>query len=183
MKTVAAHTLGDAVRPQMSEIFVDGFYQWLCYFTKDKQKLARAMRHIFNLDVFYLAIDDDGDVLGMAACHAEGPPTVRLEGAEFRKHLGFFRGGFAYWILKKEFVDKQYPCPVAGMGLVEFVAVSARHRGQGVATRMLGDIFAATHNREYLLEVADTNAPAVKTYEKLGFRECMRVPQKPADTK
>lgn len=184
MQTVLANTLGDAVRPQISTIFVDGFYQWLNYFSKDKAKLERTFRHIFNLDVFHLALDADGTILGMAACTDGEIPAVRLDKREFRTHLGFFTGSFAYMILRREFEKKQYPFPIAkGMGVVEFVAVSARHRGQGVAAQMIRDIFTATPYTEYVLEVADTNTPAVKTYEKLGFAEFMRMPQNPAAAK
>lgn len=184
MKTVLAKTLGDAVRPQMSTIFVDGFYQWLSYFSKDKAKLAQAFRHMFNLDVFHLYVGEDGAVMGMAACTDGKIPAAQLDKREIKKHLGFFVGSFAYMILCKEFEKKQYPFPVEkDMGIIEFVAASAQNRGQGVATRMIRDIFFATPYGAYVLEVADTNTPAVKTYEKLGFKAFMRVPQKPAAAK
>lgn len=176
-RTLRASALGDAARPRMSAIMVDGFYQWLYYFSRDKARLERAFRHIFNLDVFFLAVDEAGEVIGMAACNGGGAPTVRLDRAEFRRHLGFFRGSFAHSMLKKTFVERQYPFPTPpGMGMIEFVAVEAAHRGQGVASGMLRDIFAATPWGEYVLEVADTNVPAVATYEKLGFAEFLRVP-------
>lgn len=180
MKTILANTLGDSARDAMSAIFVDGFYQWLNYFSKDKELLRRTFRHIFNMDVFYLGVDNDDAILGMAACRGEKALTVRLDKGEFRKHLGLIRGSFAHRILHKEFEVKQYPFPVEpSMGMIEFVAVDEGHRGKGVASQLLQDIFVATSFDEYVLEVADTNMPAMKTYEKLGFSEFMRVVQKP----
>ena len=64
------------------------------------------------------------------------------------------------------------------MGMVEFVAVSAKYRGQGVATAIMKHIFAVTPYEVYALEVADTNTNAVKLYEKLGYTEFMRIKQK-----
>lgn len=184
MKTVLANTLGEEARAPMTAMFVDGFYQWLNYFSKDKEVLRRTSRHIFNLDVFYLGVDEADTVLGMAACNDGKTPAVRLDKAEFKKHLGFLRGSFAYLILRGEFETKQYPFPIApGMGMIEFVATDEAHRGKGVATSLLRGIFAATPYSAYVLEVADTNTPAVKTYQKLGFAEFMRVEEKPAAAK
>ncbi|HAX51395.1 MAG TPA: hypothetical protein DEG06_10695 [Lachnospiraceae bacterium] len=43
-------------RKRMGEIFADGFYKDLAFFTKDKNKLAMAFAHMFVLDVFYVAL-------------------------------------------------------------------------------------------------------------------------------
>ena len=43
-------------RKGMGEIFADGFYKDLAFFTKDKNKLAMAFAHMFVLDVFYVAL-------------------------------------------------------------------------------------------------------------------------------
>lgn len=173
-----ASDLDDKVREQISDIFVEGFYRWLKFFTKDKAKMKRAFLHIFNLDVFYVALVD-GEVAGFVACTGGKIPAVRLRWSETRRHLGLIRGTLAYLILKKEFTDKPYPFPVpADMGLIEFVATSPRHRRQGAARAMISRILATTHYREYALEVADTNTPAVQLYESMGFKEFMRVPEK-----
>lgn len=47
------------VRNQMSQIFADGFTQWLGYFSKDKNVIAKAFAHMFVLNQFYIAIEDN----------------------------------------------------------------------------------------------------------------------------
>jgi ribosomal protein S18 acetylase RimI-like enzyme len=165
-------------RNEMSTIFVDGFYQWLNYFSKDKAKLYKTFAHMFNEEVFYTAVVDDR-IAAIAACTTNNIPSVRLKYSEFRKHLGLFMGSIAYVILKKEFEKKQYPFQISEkMGAIEFVATSVKYRGQGVATELLKSIIHSTSYEEYVLEVADTNLSAIKIYEKLGFAEFMRIPQK-----
>jgi ribosomal protein S18 acetylase RimI-like enzyme len=160
---------------QMSRIFVDGFYQWLRFFSKDKAKLVKAFTHMFNPSVFYIATVNE-EILGIAACTGERAPSVRLDKKEFRRHLGLVRGFIAYTMLKKEFEGKKYPFPIEqDMGLVEFVAVAEQSRRQGVAAAIISHIFDTTPYAKYVLEVADTNASAVRLYEKLGFQEFMRV--------
>ena len=44
------------VRVQISRIFADGFSQWLGYFSKDEEQIARAFAHMFNLDHFMLPL-------------------------------------------------------------------------------------------------------------------------------
>lgn len=64
-------------RVQMSRIFADGFSQWLGYFSKDKEQIARAFAHMFNLDQFYVAVAGD-KVAGMAACSDGTSLSVKL---------------------------------------------------------------------------------------------------------
>ncbi|WP_307724181.1 hypothetical protein [Brevibacillus brevis] len=51
----------------MSQIFEEGFTQWLGFFFNDKQTIARAFAHMFVLNQFYVAVTDDRKVAGMAA--------------------------------------------------------------------------------------------------------------------
>ncbi|KAF0820081.1 MULTISPECIES: GNAT family N-acetyltransferase [unclassified Cytobacillus] len=172
-----ASELKGTIRNEMSVIFVDGFYQWLNYFSKDKAKLYRTFAHMFNTEVFYTA-SVDNHIAALAAC-TNNTPAVKLKYSEFRKHLGFIMGSLAYIILKKEFEKKQYPFQVSeNMGAIEFVATSVNYRGRGMATELLKSIMDSASYDEYVLEVADTNTNAIKLYEKLGFAEFMRIPQK-----
>jgi ribosomal protein S18 acetylase RimI-like enzyme len=178
MKTIRFSKFDNQTRMKISEIFVDGFYQWLNYFSKDKGKLVKAFEHMFNPEVFYIAVIDD-DIAGIAACTDGKIPSVRLDSKKLKKHLGLIMGTITYFILKKEFEEKQYPFEIEkGMGMVEFVATASKYRGQGVATLIINDIFHITPYETYVLEVADTNTNAVKLYEKLGFTEFMRIKQK-----
>lgn len=178
IKIMKADTLGDDIRPQISEVFVGGFYQWLKYFSKDEEKLARAFAHMFKLELFYIAIVD-GKVAGITAYTDGEEPCVNICAKEMRKHLGFIMGSFAAVVLKSQFEGHKYPFPVdKGTGSIEFVATSRAHRGKGIATAIIQHIIEATSDNEYILEVADTNTNAVKLYEKLGFREFTRVRMK-----
>lgn len=180
VKIIRASELGNSndTKMEVSKIFVDGFFQWLRFFTKDKGKLEKAFSHMFNLDVFYVAIIDN-EIAGITACTDGKVSSVRLESKKLEKHLGFLMGIIAYFALKREFEEKQYPFEIKrGMGMVEFVATSTRYRGQGVATAIMEHIFDATPYGVYALEVADTNTSAVKLYEKIGYVEFVRVRQK-----
>ena len=180
MKIIRAIEFGNSTNAAMeiSTIFVEGFYQWLHFFSKDKDKLIRAFAHMFQLDTFYAAVID-GELAGITACTDGKQPVVVLKKEELRKHLGIIMGSVTYYVLRREFELKKYPFAIKKeMGMIEFVATSPRHRGQGIASAVIGHIIASTPYLEYALEVADTNINAVKLYEKLGFREFMRVKQK-----
>lgn len=179
-KIVRADTIGHEpeTKAQMGRIFVDGFYQWLKYFSKDKNRLKDTLSHMFNLDVFYVVLIDD-KIAGIAALNDGTLPTVELDKREFRKHLGFIMGSFAYMMLKKEFVDTNYPFErTESTGYVEFVATAPEYRGQGVASALLKHFFSLPGFTEYVLEAADTNENAVRLYEELGFIEFKRVEMK-----
>lgn len=173
-----ASEFGNDVKIKISKIFVDGFFQWLHFFSKDKDKLIKAFSHMFNLDVFYIAVID-GEIAGITACTDGKVSSVHLKRQELKKHLGFFMGTITYFILKREFEEKIYPFEITkDMGMVEFVATSIKYRGQGVASAIMKHIFDSTPYDVYALEVADTNTEAVKLYEKLGYSEFLRIKQK-----
>lgn len=166
----------------MSEIFAEGFTQWLHYFSKDKNKIAKAFAHMFVLDQFYVAIMND-KVAGMVACTDCISLSVHLNKIELRKHLGFFKGSLAGLILKKEF-ETPFKNPQPNTGSIEFVGTAPEFQGQGVASQIINHILENTSYNQYLVEeVADTNIPAMRLYKKLGFEEYKRtpVPQKRAE--
>lgn len=178
MKVIRACEFNRDIKMEMSRIFVDGFFQWLKFFSKNKDKLTNAFSHMFNLEVFYIAVIDD-EVAGIAACTDGKVPSVRLKSKELKKHLGFFMGTITYFILKREFEQKVYPFEITkGMGMVEFVATSTKYRGKGAASAIMKYIFDFTPYEVYALEVADTNTKAVKLYEKLGYSEFLRIKMK-----
>jgi ribosomal protein S18 acetylase RimI-like enzyme len=178
MKIMLAEEYGIEAKTQLSKIFVDAFYQWLQFFSKDKEKLIKAFSHIFNLHVIYVAVID-GKIAGMIACNDGKEFTVSFNKKELKNHLGFFMGSITYIVLRKQFNKTPYPFQITeGMGAVEFVATSADHRGKGVATSIMKYIFDNTSFKEYVLEVADTNTNAVRLYEKLGYKEFMSKKEK-----
>lgn len=178
IKIFSANDFDESINEKMSYIFVEGFYQWLKFFSIDKDRLFRAFRHMFNRDVFYVA-KIDGQIAGIAALNSNITKTVQLNQKEFYKHLGALKGFFAYKILKHEFEDKRYPFTIKpGMACVEFIATSLDFRNKGVASALITHFFSLPQYSEYVLEVADTNVTAIKLYKKLGFREFKRVEMK-----
>lgn len=163
------------VRLQISEIFAEGFTQWLGYFSKDKSTIAKAFAHMFVLNQFYVAIAND-KVAGMTACTDGETFSIKLNKKELRKHLGFFKGSIAGIFLKKEF-EAPYEKFPPNTGSIEFVGTAHEFKGQGVASQIIQYIFGNTPYKNYVIEeVADTNIPAMNLYKKLGFKEYKRKP-------
>lgn len=116
----------------MATLFVEGFSQWLHYFSKDPTKLAAAFTPAFQLDTFTLALAADNKVVAMVGCPA-GNPALRLDRSAFISALGPMRGKFAYRMLHKFLIDTQYPFEITpGMGSIEFVVADPAIRGRGI---------------------------------------------------
>ena len=179
MKVMNAKEIGgDPIRNEKSRIFVDVFYYWIKFFSKDKEVLKKAFAHMFNPDAFYVAILDD-QVAGFASIYNDQIKNISLDRKQLQKHLGFFMGLAAYKILKKEFEDKQYPFEMTPqMQAIEFVASNAQYRRKGVASEIIKHIIKEDHHTVFVLEVADTNTSAVSLYKKIGFKEFMKVKMK-----
>ena len=161
------------VRKQMGEIFAEGFTQWLTFFSKDQNIIAKAFAHMFVLEHFYVAVID-GEIAGVCACTDGQSLSVKLNKKELRKHLGFYKGSLASIFLKKEF-EAPYENFPENTGSIEFVGTARKFRGQGAASALIQYIIETTPYDNYLIEeVADNNIPAMKLYGKLGFKEYKR---------
>ena len=172
---IRADKLDIDVRNQMSQIFAEGFTQWLEYFSKDKNVIAKAFAHMFVLEQFYVAIVEN-KIAGMVACTDCKTLSVRLNKRELRKYLGVVKGSVAGIVLKKEF-ESLFKNPPADTGSIEYVGTVSEFRGKGVASQIIKYIFDNTPYSEYLIEeVADTNIPAINLYKKIGFEEYKRIP-------
>lgn len=134
-EVVRADKIGIDVRSQMAQIFADGFTQWLGYFSKDKNVIAKAFAHMFVLDQFYVA-KIDNKIAGMVACTDCTTPSVRLNKKELRKYLGFVKGSIAGIVLKKEF-ESPFTNPPTDTGSIEYVGTASEFRGKGVASQII----------------------------------------------
>lgn len=177
MEYLKASELSFDPRPQMSRIFVEGFYtHGLKHFSKDKAKLAKALAHIFDLNSFYVAVENE-EIMALIGCTAKKPPPIKLDKKILTQELGFIRGRFAYWGLNKFMVNHKYPFELSPRtGSIEFVATASEHRGKGVAFGLLSHVMEISPYPEYVLEVIDNNTTAIRLYEKLGYSEFMRTP-------
>lgn len=163
------------LRQQISCVFVEGFYQWLYYFSKSKKRLALALAHMFILERFFVAMED-GKIAAITACTDGKSAPIHLEKPKLKRHLGFVRGTFAYAMLKKNLQEHGYPFALAeDSGSIEFVATAAEYRNKGVAYVLIEHVMATRPYKHFVLEVADTNEAAMRLYQRLGFTEFKRV--------
>lgn len=168
-------------RNRMGEIFADGFGKDLAFFTRDKNKLAAAVAHMFVLDVFYVALVD-GEIAGMAACTNEKHRySVEPGRKELIRHFGLYKGMIAGSAFKREF-QKPFSHPGSKVASIEFVVTDTKFRGQGIATAILEHFFTLSQYEDYYIEeVADINTNALMLYKKLGYQEYARTKTNHAD--
>ncbi|WP_093152448.1 GNAT family N-acetyltransferase [Saccharopolyspora antimicrobica] len=168
-----AAELGESYRRRITEVFIDGFGPDFTFFSKDPRKLVDAFEHMLVLDVFHVTLVD-GEPAAIAACTDGRRRSTQSDPAELRKHLGPVKGTFAGVMFQRMFTEALAE-PREGTASIEFVASATRFRGKGAAKALLTHLLALPQYREYLLEeVSDINEPALRLYEKLGFREYKR---------
>ena len=161
-------------KPQMSRIFVEGFYPWIKHISHDKDKLTRVFTHMFDLERFYLAVEG-GTVAAMTAI-TSGTSPVRLERKDFAQVLGRVRGTINYIKLRRHMMHNTLPFTISPeTGVIEFVATAPEFRKQGICRALLSHVMANLPHDSYILEVADNNAEAFRLYQGLGFKEFKRV--------
>lgn len=167
--------LGDEEARQVADIFVEGFYDSLRIFSADSGKLAKALMHAMVKEQFFVALEE-GKVLGMFAYSAGRKRPFRFNRAVLRRELGWLRGTLFYNLVRQEL---EKPLELADRQCYfEAVATAKEARGQGVASRLNDELVIRLGYEDYILEVVDTNIAAIRLYEKLGYVEFRRKPQR-----
>ncbi|WP_424475143.1 GNAT family N-acetyltransferase [Oceanobacillus kimchii] len=178
MQIMRANEFNDQyVREKFSKTFVDGFGEDLRYFTEDREKLAKALEHIFILENFYITVVDE-DIAAITFCTNGDKLAIQHNKKELRKHLGWLKGTIANVVFKKEF---QKPPVKTGdkIANIGFVATAEKYRRQGMASTLMNYILSLPQYETFLLEtIADTNTSALQLYKNLGLKEIKRTKQK-----
>lgn len=160
---------------QAAEIFVEGFYDSLRYFTSDRDKLAKAIVHALVREQFFVALERE-QVLGIFAYSAGQKRAFRFQRAELQRELGWLRGSLFYFLVRREL---EKPLHLAeGQCYFEAVATAKQARGRGVASQQNNELISRLGYDDYILEVVDTNTAAIRLYERLGYAEFRRKPQR-----
>ncbi len=164
-------TLDKRYRKEVTEVFVDAYYDSLTFLSKDKSKLNKALEHMFVADVFFVALDQE-KVVGILACSNNRNRALQLCKKELVNFFGVVKGTVAYYSMKKIF---HKPLNYSDhMTYIECVATSPLARGKGVATQLMEYVYHQLPYTEYILEVVNSNENAIRLYEKLGYVEFKR---------
>lgn len=174
METILIKKMADYdrnVRDEVAEVFVDGYFHELSYFTKNRNTLKSAFKSQFCPEVFYLA-EVQGEIVGILACANNQQRAMPVAIAPLQNAFGLAAGELAYNVMSQEF-NTSLPYDDE-TGYIECVATSERARGKGVSTSLMKYVMEKLPYRRYILEVAGTNRIALRLYQKLGFKEIER---------
>ncbi|MGP0587394.1 GNAT family N-acetyltransferase [Paenibacillus timonensis] len=164
----------DEVR-QATGIFVEGFYDMLRFFSTDPVKLAKALEHALVKEQIFVAMEGE-KVLGIFAYSVGQKRPFRFNLTVLRHTLGWIKGGLFYHFVRQELGK---PLGLADRQCYfEAVATAKEARGRGVASLLNNELISRLGYEDYILEVVDTNIAAIRLYEKLGYVEFRRKPQR-----
>ncbi|MFD3260180.1 GNAT family N-acetyltransferase [Paenibacillus lentus] len=166
------------VREEVAQVFVDGYYDELSYFTKDRRKLILAFKNLFNAEVLYLA-EMEGEIVGMLGCSSNRQRAMPVQLEPLKEAFGAQVGELAYQVLKNEFNTALLHDDETGY--IECVATLKGARGKGVSTTLMKYVMDELPYRRFLLEVTDANHAARRLYQKMGFREIERTVEENAE--
>lgn len=110
---------------------------------------------------------EDGHLVGLAGFQLEGRSLANISGRAIAKEFGWFRSlPRMMWgsILERK--------PAADELLMDGIVVKADHRGRGIGSMLLDEVFELARRegkRVVRLEVVNTNPSARRLYERKGF--------------
>ncbi|KXT84467.1 hypothetical protein STRDD11_00967 [Streptococcus sp. DD11] len=128
------------------------------------------MEQVLQIKYFYVA-EQAGQIIGILAISDANGRATKLD----RQQLAERFGRIKVFFLSLGFSDFEKPGKIpATTGYIEYVAVAAAYRGQGLGRQMLKESMKLAGFKDYILDVKDSNEAAIRCYQKLGFREFAR---------
>jgi len=152
----------------IAHIFAHAYRHEFLALTKNMDKIVAVFKEGINTDTFFVA-QRGGKLVAIASVSTHLTRAACIDKAQCKKVLGFLKGS-----IFGNIATKLFNTPVATdhtTGYIEFVAVDALARGQGLSGKLMQHIIQNTAHTRYILDVRSDNTPAVKTYQKLGFTE------------
>ncbi|MCL2195372.1 MAG: GNAT family N-acetyltransferase [Oscillospiraceae bacterium] len=145
-------------------VFVEGMYPYMgASISRDKAVLHAIFKVGLDPAQVVVALQDDRPVgicgWGKLGSHAAKPSRKLL-----RQQLGLYGIGVHAGLNVSQPKLKQ-----DDEGRVEYLAVCASMRGQGVGGKLIEHLCATLPYRSYMLETTEENTAAVRLYSKLGF--------------
>ncbi|MDR2834098.1 MAG: GNAT family N-acetyltransferase [Streptococcaceae bacterium] len=173
MNYTQANQLNFNPRTQMSQILVEGFWDILfSKFKVEKAKLINALEHCFDLSVFYVA-HDESQIYSIVANSPTGT-CFQLDKKLLQKKLGFISGWIVYKVCTTH-LHTNYPAvDNTTYNYIDLVVSSPNSLQKGVTYGLMQHIVTQSNNKNFMLLVQANNTPAVRLYEKVGFRENSR---------
>lgn len=168
----------ETIQKEIATIVESAWHSDFQRLSKTPEKTVAALCGGFLSQYFYIPHNEAGNAVGVAACVPPGTRAIRLEASRMRRAYGLFMGTIAHRILSSEFEGPLHIALEPDTGYIEFVGTTPAAQGKGVATILMQTILQSGSHSRYVLEVVDTNANAIRLYQKLGFAEFARIPEK-----
>lgn len=135
-----------------------------------REFVLEFMEKVLQIEYFYVA-EQAGQIIGVLAISDANGRATKLDRQQLAERFGRFKA----FLLGLGFSDFEKPIKIPKTtGYIEYVAVDAAYRGQGLAQQMLKESMKLAGFKDYILDVKDSNEAAIRCYQKFGFREFTR---------
>jgi ribosomal protein S18 acetylase RimI-like enzyme len=151
---------------EIARIVTDAFAREFQQITKDLNKVTAVLEKSIVPNMFWVA-EQTGKIVAVAAVSNCKSRAVKLDHGEVREKFGFLKSLIFQILGKLELENPEVKNPEEGY--IEYVAVKADERGQGLSAILLEEVMQQTDYKKFALDARNSNAPAKRTYAKLGF--------------
>ena len=170
---------------QIADVVAAAWWADFARLAKSRDAAANSLAGGFAAQHFFLARlkgrsegSARGQTVGVAACVPGGQRSFAVIAKKMRKNLNFPLNLFAPGVLRKEFEGPPHVAIGPDEGFIEFVGTLPECQGKGVATALMRAIMDSTPHPRLVLEVVSSNTGAHALYQRLGFVEFARIPEK-----
>lgn len=159
--------LSETQRDTAARLYLEAFGAKLGPILGRGDRAVGFLAHVMRPDHALVALDDGGQILGLAGFHDAKTGLVGGEFSDLARFYGWF--GAVWRVVLLSLFERS---PTTGEFLMDGIVVGPEARGKGVGGALLGAILetacldGAKHVR---LDVIDTNPRAKSLYERTGF--------------
>ena len=167
MRVTLHDGLPEALRAQAAELYWQAFGGKLGRVMGPERKALAFLRDAISVDHAVVALDDQGQLLGLLGFKSPEGSFAGGDPAQMRRHYGLLGSAWRVpllWLLGREVDNDRF--------LIDGLCVARQARSLGIGSALLNAAYDRARARGYAairLDVVDTNWRARQLYERHGF--------------
>jgi|GEM_PF-4276839 len=143
-----------------------------------KEYFIEIISDVIVVDQFYLKVDASKKISAAIGLQTSNANLISNDFTSAKQKLGFFQRKMIIKFIKSMFISNYPKSLDQDTCLLGLILNNPKAYHKEAINYLIKEIIKTTPYQNYIIEVSSNNVESIKTYQALGFKECLRIKNK-----